>query len=146
VLIVNDRVDVALVTGVDGVHLGARSLSVAHARAILGGGGVVGASLHRPEEIGDARAKGADYAFVGTIFPTPTHPGVEGMGADGIARAVAVAGGLPCLGIGGIDVARVRDVVRAGAHGVAVVRGVWLHSRPASAVTEYLAALEDAHV
>lgn len=143
-VVVNDRIDVALVTDVDGVHLGRRSLSVEHARRILGDRRTVGASLHGDDEAAAVQAQGADYAFVGTIFSTPTHLGVPGMGTDGLARAVARALGLPLLGIGGIDVGSVPDVVSAGAHGVAVVRGVWDHPDPAAAVVEYVKALASA--
>jgi thiamine-phosphate pyrophosphorylase len=144
-VIVNDRVDVALAAGADGVHLARRSLPAAEARAILGSEPVLGASLHGSDEVAAARAWGAEFAFVGTIFATPSHAGAAELGEQGLRAAVGRAGGLPLLAIGGVDVARVRGLVRAGAHGVAVVRGVWSRGTPAAAVVEYMDAIEDAH-
>ena len=137
-IIVNDRVDVALTAGADGAHLGERSLSAPHARELLGPERRVGVSLHRPAQVERARAEGADYAFVGTIFPTPSHERLPGMGIGGFREAVELAGGLPLFGIGGIGVEQVAPLMEAGARGVAVMRGVWGRPSPAAAVVEYL--------
>lgn len=143
-LIVNDRADVAFAAGADGVHLGRRSLPVGVARSLLPSGSVVGVSTHAPDETARAAVDGADWAFVGTIHPTPSHPGLPGIGANGLRDAAARADGLPVVAIGGIDVGRVAAVVRAGAHGVAVLRGVWSASDPARAVGEFVSAIEGA--
>lgn len=142
-LLVNDRVDVALTAGVDGVHLGERSLPVAEARRLLGRDRLVGASVHDRDRARVVWEEGANYAFVGTIFPTASHPGRAGIGVSEMAGIIRAASGIPMLGIGGVSVARVADVVRAGAHGVAVLGGVWSAPDPAAAVSEYLVALED---
>lgn len=141
-LFVNDRVDVALAVDVDGVHLGRRSLPVAAARRVLRPDRRLGASCHDAAEAILARGDGADYAFVGTIFPTPSHPGVPGMGLAGLAATLARLGSWPVIGIGGIDPARVGEVLGAGAYGVAVVRGVWDARDPADAVRRYVEAIE----
>lgn len=142
-LLVNDRVDVALTAGLDGAHLGERSLPVAEARRLLGDERLIGASVHDGERARAAREEGANYAFVGTIFSTASHPGRAGIGVSEMAGIVRAAPGIPMLGIGGVSVVRVADVVRAGAHGVAVLGGVWSAPDPATAVSEYLVALEE---
>ncbi len=142
-LVVNDRVDVALAVGADGVHLGERSLPVREARALLPGR-VVGRSVHGAVALERGDADGADYAFVGTIHPTPSHEGVPGMGVSGLREAVRRAGGMPVLGIGGVDSSRVRPLLEAGAHGVAVMRVVWEHRDPARALADLMRNIEDA--
>ena len=140
-LVVNDRVDVALAVDVDGVHLGTRSLPVDAARRLLGGERWLGASCHDASSAFAAHREGADYVFLGTIFPTPSHPDVAGMGLEGLAATLARLGGFPVVGIGGIDAARVASVLATGAYGVAIVRGVWGARDAASAVRRYVEAI-----
>lgn len=140
-LLVNDRVDVALLGGADGVHLGARSLPAAPARALLGEDAWIGVSRHAPSEALDADTEGADYVFLGSIHATATHPGAVGLGTDAIRDAVRRAGVPPVIGIGGIGPAEVPDVIAAGAHGVAAIRGIWHAQDPAEAVMRYLEGL-----
>ena len=142
-LFVNDRLDVALALEVDGAHVGHRSLGVRVARALLGADVWLGASVHDAKDAADAKREGADYAFLGTIFDTPTHPGRKGMGLEGLAATVGRVGGLPLVAIGGIDPTRVPDVLGAGAFGVAVVRGVWDSRDAPAAVRRYAEALEE---
>lgn len=143
-LFVNDRVDVALVVGADGVHLGGRSLPLTEARRVLGPGVWLGASCHDAVKVATAREEGADYAFLGTIFATPSHPAVVGMGLEGLAASLERLRGYPVLGIGGIDPASAPSLLEAGAYGVAVMRGVWEARDPASAVRRYVDELERA--
>jgi thiamine-phosphate diphosphorylase len=112
-------------------------------RRLLGDERLVGASVHDADGAVVARDHGANYAFVGTIFPTTSHPGRPGIGISGLAGIIRAAPGIPLLGIGGVSVARVGDVVGAGAHGAAVLGGVWSAPDPAAAVSEYLVALEE---
>jgi thiamine-phosphate pyrophosphorylase len=140
-LVVNDRVDVALAVAVDGVHLGERSLPVSVARSLLRDDRWLGASCHDASSAAAAQREGADYAFLGTTFPTPSHPGVTGMGLEGLTAALARLESLPVIAIGGIDAARVPSVLSTGAYGVAVVRGVWGARDAASAVRRYLEAI-----
>ncbi|MEX2466673.1 MAG: thiamine phosphate synthase [Gemmatimonadota bacterium] len=141
-LLVNDRVDVALAAGLDGAHLGARSLSVSQARALLGPERMIGASVHDVAALRTARDDGANYAFVGTVYDTESHPGRATLGSAGLGGVIDEVLGIPVLAIGGIDPDRVREVTSAGAFGVAVLRGVWAAPDPAAAVLGYLAALE----
>jgi thiamine-phosphate pyrophosphorylase len=140
-LTVNDRVDVALVTALGAVHLGRRSLPVIEARRLLGPETCIGASCHAPSDLARARSEGADYAFVGTVFQTRSHPGRSGMGPAGLRAVVTTAGELPVLGIGGVTVDAVYRVTQAGAYGVAVLSGVWNAPDPARAASEYISAL-----
>ena len=141
-LLVNDRVDVALAVGLPGVHLGQRSVPPQVAREILGAQAVVGVSTHSDSELAEAGQGGADYVFAGAIYQTESHPGRP---ARGLYALEAVApDGPPRLAIGGIDAHRVADVMAAGAHGVAVIGGVWGAPHPRDAVIRYLHALDAA--
>ena len=140
---VNDRVDVALTTGAAGVHLGRRSLSVAQTRALVGSVVPVGISVHDAREATESSQDGADYAFVGTLYPTPTHQGHAGGGPALLTEVEEVAKGLSLLGIGGVTPERVSPVLHAGGHGVAVIRGIWGADDPARAAGEYLSVLGD---
>lgn len=143
-LVVNDRVDVALAAGATRVHLGERSLPARAARRLLGEGCRVGVSVHAVAAVPVAVAAGADYVFLGALLPTPSHAGRPGLGFDALARAVAGAGETPLVGIGGIALEHAGAVVGTGAHGVAVVRGVWDAPEPAAAALAYVRALEEA--
>jgi thiamine-phosphate pyrophosphorylase len=140
-LFVNDRIDVALVAGADGAHLGRRSLPVRAARLVLRAGTRVGVSVHDPSAARAAAADGADFAFLGTIYDTPSHPQGSTTGPWTIADAAATAPGLPLLAIGGVTPERVSEVLRFGAYGVAVLGGVWDAQGPGAAVERYLGAL-----
>jgi thiamine-phosphate diphosphorylase len=140
-LVVNDRVDVAMAVGTDLVHLGARSLSIADSRALLGPSARVGASTHSPVEADTAAHMGADWIFAGTVYETPTHPQTPGAGRRGLAEIVTVAQGLPVFAIGGVTPGRIPEILDAGATGAAVIRGVWSATRPVGALCEYLDAL-----
>ncbi|MCG6956356.1 MAG: thiamine phosphate synthase, partial [Gemmatimonadetes bacterium] len=140
-LVVNDRADVALIAGLRAVHLGRRSLPVSEVRRILGRQARLGVSTHTPQESAQGALDGADWIFAGTTYATPTHPGREGWGPEGVRRAVVAARGVPVIAIGGVTVERVTEVVAAGAHGVAVVRGVWGAADPVAALEKYVEAL-----
>jgi thiamine-phosphate diphosphorylase len=147
-LLVNDRVDLALILGNRGVHLGARSLPPRAARRILGPEALLGRSVHGAEEAEElGRDSGGlatlDYLVVGTLYATPSHPHREGAGPKRVGEVAAVTD-LPLLGIGGVTPERVHEVVGAGAHGVAVVRAVWDAPDAGAAVKAFLQALEAA--
>lgn len=140
--VVNGRCDVALTAGAQAVQLGAGSLPPADARRVVGEGTALGVSVHGPREARRAAADGANYLLVGTIFPSPSHPGRPGAG---LARLAACRdAGAPLVAIGGLEPGRVRAVLGAGAHGVAVLGGVWSSDRPLEAVVRYLDALPGA--
>ncbi len=140
-ILVNDRVDVALATGTAGVHLGRRSLSVARARGLVGSVALVGVSVHDAGGDAEMMQDGPDYAFVGTLYPTPSHPGHIGGGSTLLSEVAEVAKGLSLVGIGGVRPERVAEVLGAGGYGVAVIRGIWCADDPNRALGEYLSAL-----
>ena len=122
-LVVNDRLDIAMAAGADGVHLGQDDLPLAAARR-LWPEGLVGRSTHSLDQALTAQAEGADYIGVGPVWATPTKPGRPAVGLE-LVRAVAAARlGIPWVAIGGVDEATLDSVLGAGAGAVAVVRAV----------------------
>lgn len=123
--LVNDRVDIALAAGADGVHVGADDLPVAVARRLLGPGAVVGATCRDVEDARRAEADGASYLGVGPVYATSTKTGLpEPMGPAGV-EAVAAAVDIPVIAISGITADNAAAVLEAGAWGVAVVAAVY---------------------
>ena len=139
-LVVNDRVDVALAAGADAVHLGRRSLPPAAVRRIVDREVLVGASVHSVSEAREAGSGGADYLFVGTIYHSASHPAVEASG-PGLVTEVSRTVDVPLVAIGGLEPGRVGEVAAAGAWGLAAVSGVWEAEDPGGAVTAFLQAL-----
>jgi thiamine-phosphate pyrophosphorylase len=122
--IVNDRVDVAMSAGADGVHLGQDDMPVALARALLGTDAVIGASARSPREAESAWREGADYIAANLVFPTDTKTDLgEPLGLRAIAE-LKKASPLPLVAIGGINPSNVDVVRRAGADGIAVVSAI----------------------
>lgn len=140
-LLVNDRVDVAMAVRSNGVQLGASSLPVREARALLGTGARIGYSAHGPLEVEQARGDGADFVLLGTIYASASHPGRGAAGLD-MLQVAAGRAALPVVAIGGITPERVEAVQAAGAWGVAVLSGVWQARDPGAAAAAYQAALQ----
>jgi thiamine-phosphate pyrophosphorylase len=139
--LVNDRADVAVAVGADGVHLGAEDLPVEAARAVVGPRRLVGGTTRDPAGAAALVAAGADYLGVGPAYGTSTKDGLpDPLGPAGIA-AVAAASGRPVIAIGGITADRVPELRGAGAYGVAVVSAVSGAADPAAAVRALLRAL-----
>lgn len=123
-LIVNDRLDVALAAGADGVHLGQTDLPVAEARR-LAPGLWIGVSTHDLAQVRAARDAGADYLGFGPVFATATKQRPDPVqGLDGLRAAVAAAAGTPVVAIGGITAAHVGDVYRTGVHAICAIAAV----------------------
>jgi thiamine-phosphate pyrophosphorylase len=139
VFVVNDRLDVALAAGADGVHLGQDDLPVSAARR-LGPDLVVGASTHSVEQAEQAQAEGADYVALGSIYPTASKPGFELVGLEALRRARPRLA-RPLVAIGGITPERVPAVLAAGADGVAVISAIGLAPDPEAATGAFLAAI-----
>src|SRR6185369_2445045 len=117
--IVNDRPDLAVILGADGVHLGQDDLPVAAARGILGAGRVVGVSTHAPDQARQAQREGADYLGAGPAFPTTTKDAGAPLGPEGVA-AIVRATELPAFAIGGISRQNIGSLAAAGVGRVAV--------------------------
>ena len=123
-LIVNDRVDVALAVGADGVHLGQQDMAIADARRLGPPGWIIGVSAETVADAVRAEKEGADYIGVSPVFATPTKTDhAEPLGLEGL-RAIRAATKLPLVAIGGIHAGNARDVIRAGADGLAVVSAI----------------------
>lgn len=139
-VVVNGRTDIARVAGAHAVQLGRGSLPIEAARRVLEPDCAVGVSVHGKEESRKASALGADFLLLGTIFSTPSHPGIATGGVELIAACADA--GPPVIAIGGIDVGSVDPVISAGAYGVAVIRAVWDRADPAAAVQRLIGAVE----
>jgi thiamine-phosphate pyrophosphorylase len=120
-LIMNDRADLALLAGFDGVHVGQGDLSPADLRAVIGPDRLIGVSTHTDEQVRIAHLSCADYIAIGPVFATGTKPDAEPVvGLEGVRRARALTT-KPLVAIGGITRANARSVIEAGADSVAVI-------------------------
>ncbi|MDF0555165.1 thiamine phosphate synthase [Kamptonema sp. UHCC 0994] len=133
--IINDRVDLAIATGADGVHLGQQDIPISLARQLLGPGRIIGRSTTNKEEMQQAIKDGADYIGVGPVYETPTKPGKSAAGLDYVRYAVEHST-VPWFAIGGIDINNLEEVLKAGADRIAVVRSVMEAEQP-TLVTQY---------
>ncbi len=149
-VVVNDRVDIALAAGAHGAHLREDSLPVSVARRVAAGRRSagerlwLGRSVHSPEQAARLGASGqVDYLVLGAVYPTRSHPDRQAIGVGAVAEAAA-GSDAPVLAIGGVTPERVPDVLARGAHGVVVLSGVWRAERPERAVARYLEAVRGA--
>jgi len=121
-IIINDRVDIALVLKADGVHLGQDDLPPEHARRILGEKAVIGFSTHNLEQVIEALKLPINYLAIGPVFNTQTKENPDPViGLEGIRRASDIAGDFPLVAIGGITSENFQAVLDAGADSVAVI-------------------------
>jgi thiamine-phosphate pyrophosphorylase len=118
--IVNDRLDVALLSGADGAHLGQSDLPVEEARRLAPRPFIIGASAHTPDEAKKAEADGADYLGVGAVFGTGSKGDAKVIGLSG-TRETASAASVPLVAIGGITAENLPEVMRCGVAGVSVI-------------------------
>jgi thiamine-phosphate pyrophosphorylase len=142
-LFINDRVDVALAIGADGVHVGQDDLPAADARRLIGPDMLLGVSVATGEEARSALADGADYVSVSPVFLTPTKPDAEtAVGLEGVVEIRRAVGDAPVLAIGGIDSGNARSVAAAGADGVSVVSAIMAADDPQAAAMGIRAQVE----
>jgi thiamine-phosphate pyrophosphorylase len=140
-VLVNDRVDVALVTGADGVHLGQEDLALEEMRRLGPREWIWGVSTHDPGEAEAAERSGATYVAIGPVYATPSKKTRPPGGARLVSSVRKVVRG-PLIAIGGILPAHVPDVISAGADGVAVISGIFGAGAIEESVREYVAAIE----
>jgi thiamine-phosphate pyrophosphorylase len=141
---VNDRADIARAAGADVLHLGQDDLPLPIARDIIGFDPLIGRSTHDIDQATAAAAEPVDYFCVGPCWPTPTKPGRPAPGLD-LVRAVTASGtDKPWFAIGGIDEARLADVLDAGARRIVVVRAVTAADDPQAAASRLKARLASA--
>ena len=122
-LIINDRVDIAILANAHGVHLGQTDLPLEAARRIAGHDKLIGISTHNLEQARAAEDGGADYIGFGPMYPGGLRNNVTGQGLDSL-RAIRVAVKIPIVAIGGITEARIPEVLAAGANAVAIITDV----------------------
>ena len=142
-LIINERVDVALLASADGVHLGEHALSPSNARILVGDDMLIGRSVHDYEGALEAQRHGADYLIAGSVFPTRSHPGQTPQGLR-LIEDLASNLTIPYLAIGGINPQNAADVIRAGASGVAIISAILASAQPAEAARNLKSAILDA--
>jgi thiamine-phosphate pyrophosphorylase len=138
-VIVNDRADIARLSGAAGVHVGQDDLTPAQVRAVVGPGAIVGLSTHTSEQLDRAVREPIDYLAIGPVFGTDTKAtGYDPIGVEAVRRASAAVRGVPLVAIGGITRERARSVLDAGANSVAVITDLLKGSDPAARVGEFL--------
>lgn len=137
--VLNDRPDLAVAAGADGVHLGQDDMAVDRARIVLGDERLIGLSTHVPAQL-DA-AEGVDYVAVGPVHATPTKPGRPAIGLEPL-RYAAEHAGVPWFAIGGLHAGNVGETVAAGARRVVVVRAITEAMDPFAAARELRAVLD----
>ena len=133
---VNDRVDIAMASGADGVHLGQSDIPVGDARRLMGDDAIIGVSVQTVEQAIAAVDGGADYLGVGSVFRTSTKPdAVQAIGLGPVFE-IRQAVDIPVVAIGGINRGNIQDVIRAGADAAAVVSAVVAQDDPRAAAHE----------
>ncbi|MCL4537001.1 MAG: thiamine phosphate synthase [Nitrospirae bacterium] len=145
-LFINDRADIAMCVNADGVHLGQSSMPVYAARKVVGDKFMIGVSTHNLDEALTAEREGADFITFGPIYRTPSKlkygrpVGIESLKA--IAEKVAI----PVFGIGGIKPDNAKEVINAGAYGVALISGILSAADVTSASMEYLTQIKRLYI
>ncbi|HKK31990.1 MAG TPA: thiamine phosphate synthase [Desulfomicrobiaceae bacterium] len=123
-LLINDRVDVALAVGADGVHVGQSDMAPVTTRELMGPEAIVGLSVESIEDALEAEEFDVDYLGLSPVFSTATKTDVsDRLGLEGV-RAIRKISRHPLVGIGGISAGNAKDVLKAGAHGIAVVSAI----------------------
>ena len=141
-LVVNDRIDLALISRARGAQLTSRSLTVADARRAAPGI-AIGASVHTVDEGRAAADAGASWLVGGHVFATATHPGEAERGLPFIRHLVESVR-IPVLAIGGVRPEHASVLRQAGVYGVAVIRGIWDAANAEQAASDYLSAYDNA--
>jgi thiamine-phosphate pyrophosphorylase len=141
--IVNDRVDVAIASGADGVHLGQDDFPIPLARELLGEDRVIGGSAATIAEARKCLSEGADYVGFGPVYPTTSKDDAGPVSGIDILKQVVEAIPLPIIGIGGVYAENTLEVIRAGAHGIAVISAICCQEDPERATRALHSALLD---
>ena len=139
---VNDRPDIAYLSGADGVHVGQEDLGVEQAREVVGPDRWVGVSTHNLQQFERAVASSADYIAVGPIFPTSSKTNPDPVVGVDFVRRVRPLTSKPIVAIGGISLDRAPEVIAAGADSVAVISSILKAQDPAAQAWEYIRRLQ----
>lgn len=142
-LIINDRPDMALAVGADGVHIGISSMPVAVARRILGDDKIIGYSAHAIDEAERAQADGTDFVTFGPVYATPSKMAFGSpCGVTKLATATSTLN-IPVIGLGGISQANITEVLSANSAGIAVISAILAAADPYVATTTLLKKIEE---
>lgn len=141
-LIVNDRADIALAVGADGTHFGQDDMPVAIGRKILSTETIIGASARTEEKILEAISQGADYIGYGPIYQTSSKSDAENPKGLERLRQMCEVAACPVIAIGGITIDTAADVIRAGAHGIAVISAVCGQKDPLEATRNLMQEIQ----
>ncbi|WP_319585205.1 thiamine phosphate synthase [uncultured Pseudodesulfovibrio sp.] len=143
-LLINDRVDVALAAGVEGVHVGQSDMLVKDVRKLMGPDAIIGLSVETEAELLDAQNRPVDYIGIGPVYPTQTKKDVKGSpwGPEGLKRAVKLSS-LPLVAIGGVQRENARAVAGSGVAGIAVVSAICSAPSPAEATRELVYCMRE---
>lgn len=139
--IVNDRLDVAIAAEADGVHLGQDDFPIPMARELLGEGRIIGGSAATLDEARKCLSEGADYVGFGPVYPTSSKDDAGPVSGIDILKQVVEIIPLPIIAIGGVGAENIPDVMRAGAHGIAVISAVCCQDDPEEATRSLYQAL-----
>ncbi|MDH3237766.1 MAG: thiamine phosphate synthase [Deltaproteobacteria bacterium] len=143
-LLINDRVDIALAVGADGVHLGGASMPASAARTLLGGEALIGCSTHSESELREAATQGADFATFGPVYPTPAKAAYgPPVGVTALAGACGRSA-IPVFALGGVKAENTGEAIGAGAFGIALISGVVAAKDPRGAAMDLLTRVENA--
>jgi len=138
-VIINDRIDIAIMSGADGVHVGQDDLPVHLAKQLLDSRSIVGVSTHTPEQFSAVRLLDVDYAAVGPIYETRTkETGYSAVGLEAIKLACSFGESVPLVAIGGITLENGLDVLAAGATSLAVISDVFTGGDPTQRIRDYV--------
>jgi thiamine-phosphate pyrophosphorylase len=143
ILVINDRLDVAMAAGADGVHLPENGLPVAIARWLLGQHTLIGRSVHGEEAAIEAERGGADYVQLGTIYATESKPDAKPAG-PALVRKVSGAVTIPVLAVGGVRGENAAAVIEAGASGASVISAIQGADDPQAAARQLVEAMSEA--
>lgn len=145
--LINDRVDIAAIAGADGVHLGAKDISIADARRVLGSKYIIGSTTHCQSEAKKSISQGADYIAVGPVFKTFTKPKLKPLRLQRALKIIEEST-VPCFAIGGINLKNLDELIDKGINRIAVYQAVIKAKRPGFAAAKIKGILlnyENAH-
>ncbi|MCC8095055.1 MAG: thiamine phosphate synthase [Tannerellaceae bacterium] len=143
-LIINDRVDIALACDAEGLHIGQHDLPYPVARKLMGKHKIIGLSVESPEDVQEANRWDIDYIGISPIFSTPTKTDTApALGLEGI-RQISALSRHPGVGIGGVHISNVEEIIEAGANGVAVVSALMSSPEPEATAKEFIHRINQA--
>jgi len=140
--IINDYIDIAILSGADGVHLGQEDLPLKEARKLLGKYKIIGISCHNLSQALKAQKEGADYIGIGPAYPTPTKPGCRAIGL-GVLRQLRDKIKIPYFAIGNINEGNIKKVAACGVSRIAVSRAILRDDDPEYAASRLLEGIKE---